>query len=940
MVGKDDSALDKEAGRLAALDRYKILDTAPEPEFDDIVRIAAQICDVPMALITLVDDRRQWFKSAIGVDASETPLEHGFCAQAIGHPGLLIINDATKDHRFSANPLVTDDPNLRFYAGAPLRTPDGFALGALCVLDSKTRHLDPTQQAALEALARQVMAQMELRRALMSNREAEQRHRLILESAVDYAIISMDLTGVVTSWNEGAHRIFGWAEDEMCGRRCDAFFTPEDRAAGVPDREMGAALTAGRGSDERWHLRKDGSRFWANGEMMPLTDDADRPVGFLKILRDRTQHILAEQAARASEVQFEQFTQAMPNQAWIALPDGNLTWFNSKVYDYSGLQQGDLAGSGWVTMVHPDDVPNAASRWSEARRSGELYEVQFRLRNAAGGYRWHIARALPVRADDGTVIRWIGTNTDIEDEKTTAEALAHLNETLEEQVAQRTADRNRMWRLSTDVMMVADFSAVVTAVNPAWTSALGWSEDELIGRSFLDMVHPDDRAATEAEVRSLSEGATTFKFESRFAHKDGRYRVLSWTAVPDDQFIHAVGRDVTAEREAAEALARTEEALRQSQKMDAVGQLTGGIAHDFNNMLAVIIGSLDLLKRRLGADDPRSKRYVEAAADGAQRAALLTKRLLAFSRLQPLMPESLDPNKLVAGMSDLLGHALGSDIRLETVLSGGVWRIHADPNQLENVILNLAVNARDAMPDGGRLTIETQNAHLDARYAKANGAAAGQYVLIAVSDTGVGMPAEVAAKAFEPFFTTKEVGKGTGLGLSQAYGFIKQSGGLVKIYSEAGIGTTIKVYLPRLTRPVDETNAEDVAMELALSDEQELILVVEDEPAVRQFSVDALSELGYRVIEAEGAAAALRLLDAHPDVALLFTDIVMPDVNGRKLADEARRRRPDLKILFTTGYTRNAIVHNGVLDPGVDLISKPFVLEELSAKIRDVLDGV
>ena len=398
----------------------------------------------------------------------------------------------------------------------------------------------------------------------------------------------------------------------------------------------------------------------------------------------------------------------------------------------------------------------------------------------------------------------------------------------------------------------------------------------------------------------------------------------------------------TLEQRVAEEVAernQAEEALRQSQKMEAVGQLTGGIAHDFNNMLAVVIGSLDLLGRRIGPEDARSRRYVDAAGDGARRAALLTQRLLAFSRQQPLKPEPVNLNKLLAGMSDLLHHSLGGDVRVETVLAAGLWPTHVDPNQLENVVLNLALNARDAMPGGGRITIETGNAHLDARHVTTHlGAPAGQYVLVAVSDTGSGMPPDVIAKAFDPFFTTKPVGKGTGLGLSQVYGFVKQSGGHVKIYSEPGEDTTVKVYLPRLLGHGGDASDEDQSSSMPYGDQQEVVLVVEDEPAVRQFSADALEELGYRVLTADGALAALRLLDTRPEVALLFTDVVMPDVNGRELADEARRRRPGLKVLFTTGYTRNAVVHNGVLDPGVELLGKPFTIEELAAKVRKVLD--
>ncbi|MCR6627652.1 MAG: ATP-binding protein [Pseudoxanthomonas sp.] len=371
-----------------------------------------------------------------------------------------------------------------------------------------------------------------------------------------------------------------------------------------------------------------------------------------------------------------------------------------------------------------------------------------------------------------------------------------------------------------------------------------------------------------------------------------------------------------------------------------MGQLTGGIAHDFNNMLAAIIGPLDLLSDRIDPDDARAKRYVDMAMEASRRAAQLTQRLLAFSRQQPLRPESLDANKLVAGMSDLLSHALGSSVQLETVLSGGLWRTSADPNQLENVILNLAVNARDAMPEGGRLTVETANCYLDHAYvADHPGISAGQYVLICVSDTGSGMPAEVIAKAFDPFFTTKEVGRGTGLGLSQVYGFVKQTGGHVKIYSELGSGTTIKVYLPRLQGAGTELSAAVASKPLPRGESKEVVLVVEDEAAVRQFSVEALRELGYHVLEADGAAAALKILESEPGISLLFTDVVMPVTNGRKLADEACRRWPHLKVLFTTGYSRNAVVHNGVLDPGVHLIVKPFTVQELATRVRDVLEG-
>ena len=388
--------------------------------------------------------------------------------------------------------------------------------------------------------------------------------------------------------------------------------------------------------------------------------------------------------------------------------------------------------------------------------------------------------------------------------------------------------------------------------------------------------------------------------------------------------------------EAVEARLKSEQALHQAQKMEAVGQLTGGIAHDFNNMLTVILSSLSLLERRHAKGEDVA-RFIASARDGAERAASLTKRLLAFSRQQTLAPQPLNANEMVADMSELMRRTLGESVQLETVLAGGLWRTFADRNQLESAILNLAINARDAMPKGGRLTVETANAHLDDQYASRHAVEPGQYVMIAVTDTGLGMSPETVAKAFDPFFTTKGVGKGTGLGLSQVFGFVKQSSGHIKIYSEVGHGTTIKIYLPRLYGAADPAEPR-VTQRVDLPLGREVVLLVEDDEQVLTLTAQALRDLGYGVVEARGAKAALDVLIAHPEVMLLFTDVVMPEMDGRRLAEEALKRRPDLKVLFTTGYTRNAIVHNGVLDPAVNLLQKPASLEELAAKVRSVLE--
>lgn len=555
-------------------------------------------------------------------------------------------------------------------------------------------------------------------------------------------------------------------------------------------------------------------------------------------------------------------------------------------------------------------------------------------------------------ADDLSFVREVAERTRTASERArVAKELRELNDQLERRVADALAEQ----RILADIVETTDAFIQVSDLDFNWLAINRASADEFekifgvrpkAGDNMLAVLEdmPDDQLAVKRVwSRALAGESFTLTDEFGNAKIDRRCYEMNFRPLRADdgtligayQFVF----DVTERLRDQARLREAEAQLRQAQKMEAVGQLTGGVAHDFNNMLAVVSGSLELLDRRIGNDDPRSKRHIASAIEAARRSSNLTQRLLAFSRQQPLQPDILNPNRLVSGMSELFIHSLGAQVQLETVLSAGTWNIHADQNQLESVLLNLAVNARDAMPEGGRLTIETQNTHLDERYtADEVGVSPGQYVLIAVTDTGTGMTPDVIAKAFDPFFTTKEVGKGTGLGLSQVYGFVKQSGGHIKVYSEVGEGTTIKIYLPRYIgqlRSEDEANS---VHQLVTAEEQELILVVDDEAIVRQFSVEALTDLGYRVLAADGAAQALRILRDRPDVDLLFTDIVMPETNGRKLADRVREEWPGLPIIFTTGYTRNAIVHNGILDVGVELISKPFTIEQLATKVRTVLD--
>jgi two-component system NtrC family sensor kinase len=414
---------------------------------------------------------------------------------------------------------------------------------------------------------------------------------------------------------------------------------------------------------------------------------------------------------------------------------------------------------------------------------------------------------------------------------------------------------------------------------------------------------------------------------------------LAWMALTRarrESLAYARLREEIARRET------TEQALRQSHKMEAVGRLTGGIAHDFNNLLTAILGNIDMTLRRLENGDDRIRRSLSSAREAGHRAAALVQRLLAFSRQQPLEVKVIDLNRLVQDMSELLRRSLGEATAVETVLAGGLWRTAVDPNQLENAILNLAINARDAMAGAGRLTIETGNSYLDETYVAlhGDGITAGQYVLLAITDSGTGMTKGVTERAFEPFFTTKPAGVGTGLGLSMVYGFVRQSGGHIKIYSEPGEGTTIKIYLPRVMREPEIERVDAFSRPPTMvATGREKILLVEDDEELNRFGSEVLRELGYTVVSASDGPNALRLMEQHPDVDLLFTDVILPNgMNGRELASAAQSRRTELKVLFTTGYTRNAIVHDGRLDPGVELLTKPFTFETLARKVRQVLE--
>lgn len=1355
--------------RVAALESYGILDTPAEAGFDDIVSLACQICETPVALVSLIAADRQWYKAKVGTELCETPLNQSVCLHALKQPGLLVIPDLSLDPRTRDNTLVTGEPHLRFYAGARLETPDGQALGTLCVVDLQPRPdgLTPRQATALEALARQVMTQMELRRtatardkALRAVREGDQRRRQILESAVDYAIVALGRDGLITEWNTGAERVFGWTAEEMRGEPIERVFTPEDRAEDRVAEEMRRAIAYGRGGDERWHLRKTGARFWATGEMMPLRDADGEHLGFIKIVRDETDKRLAAEEQRTdreflhsvlassddcisvldldanlifmseggqSIMEVGSFD-AIRGRGWTAFwPDAlrlaaeaavtaardggsghfqglaktfagtprfwdvrvrpivdakgrpekllaiardtslarkaedtlrevqglNTLILNSSadcivVIDLEGRTQyvspggieameisdvQSIIGLSWLRVwkdeadlraaqaavaaardgrvgrfqgfcpthkgtpkwwdvmispmpgpdgrperlvsvgrditlskqteqalarsderlklalgasgmigvwdwdirtdlvyadenyarifsvdaawaargaplseylknLHPDDTSAFKAELDRLLAGADEFSQEYRILQPDGSVRWLLARGRLVRAPDGTPLRFPGASVEITDRKqsetrrlallnlgdrlrdmddpaemafaaaeimgktlaanragygvvdavaeqviierdwalpgiesvagrhafrdfgsyiddlkrgstvaiddvehdertaTNADALEaigirsiinipvfehgrfvavfylhgagvrrwgaeqvafarniadrtwaaierrhserrvhDLNNELEQRVETRTRELKQSearmqayFDASPEylsvVRLTADDTLVYDDLNAASENLFGVKRGEAVGKRPSDILPPKSAESVEFYARECLRTGRALRYEAERTYKLGIPLVANVVVAPielpgrDGALVLFCGRDLTEQR-------RTEEALRQSQKMEAVGQLTGGVAHDFNNLLTVIRSSVDLLKRPNLAE-ARRQRYIEAISDTATRAAKLTGQLLAFARRQALKPEVFDVVATIATMGEMFGTLTGSRIKIESRMSDDACFINADPNQFETALVNLAVNARDAMKGEGRLTLCVM-ASAEIPAMRTQGPVQGDFVAVSIADTGSGIAPDDLDRIFEPFFTTKQVGQGTGLGLSQVIGFVKQSGGEVAVTSEPGQGTTFTLYLPR-TAAKASAGLRDGADGPIVDGHGTCVLVVEDNEDVGAFATQSLAELGYHTVLAVDANAALNELEHDPDrFDVMFSDVVMPGMNGIDLAQEVRRRHADLSIVLTSGYS-HVLAEDG--SHGFELLHKPYSIEQLSRVLQ------
>lgn len=639
----------------------------------------------------------------------------------------------------------------------------------------------------------------------------DQRLSLLVHAVVDYALYLLSPKGTVVSWNPGARRLKGYEDSEIIGQNFSRFFTPEDRALGIPERAVETAGREGRFESEGWRIRKDGSRFWALAVLDAIRDEDGQLLGFVKITRDMTERREAQQHLLESEARFRQLVQGVIDYAIYHLdPTGVVTTWNAGAQRIKGYTPEEIIGSNFRRFYTEED-------------------------QAAGVPQ----KALEIAAREG---KWEAEGWRVR------------------------KDGSRFWA-----------SVVLDAIRNEQGESIGFAK---------------------------------------------------------------VTRDITERMQSQRSLRETQEQLAVSQKMDAVGQLSGGIAHDFNNLLMVVIGNLETVQRHgRESNNPNLQRASANAMRGAQRAASLTQQLLAFSRRQALSPKPLDINRFLVGSAEFLNRSLGETIEIETAGAAGLWAVEVDTNQLEVALLNLAINARDAMPGGGKLTIEASNTILDREYCQSNPEITpGQYVMISISDSGTGMSKDVLTRAFEPFFTTKELGHGTGLGLSQVYGFVKQSAGHIRIYSEVNQGTTIKIYLPRFFGTDEAGQLVDEEL-LGQSENGETILIVEDDDDVRAYLTDLVRSLGYGVSAAANAKLALDLLGQQNNrFSLLLTDVVMPEMNGRELAIDASKLRPDLKVLYMTGYSRNAVTHHGRLDPHLDVLQKPISQNELASRIREALD--
>lgn len=762
----------------------------------------------------------------------------------------------------------------------------------------------------------------ELTRSNQKLQASEDRNRLILEGVRTHAIFMLDAAGCVASWNPGAVRVKGYQPEEIIGQHFSVFYTRDEVERSEPGRALEVAVRDGYFEQEGLRVRKGGSQFWAAVSITALYGPDRQPTGFIEVTRDITERRRVQEALRTSEERFHLLVDGVSDYAILMLdPQGTILTWNRGAERIDGYAAGEIVGRHYSCLFTPEGIRADEPRreLEQAASEGKVDVEGWRIRK--NGTRFWVNGTLAALYDRSGIVQGYAKITrDLTEKRRNDELLrAVLDHTL-------------------DGIISIDERGVVSMINRAGERIFGRAGEEVIGQN-VKMLMPEPYQAEHDGylARYLATGHAAIigiGREVRGLRKDGSTFPVDLAVtefrLDNDRYFVGIVRDISDRK-------KLEAQFHQAQKMEAFGQLAGGIAHDFNNLLTVISGYSAVLSASLPPNDSR-KSMADEIVHAGQRAASLTRQLLAFTRQQVLEPEVLDLNALIGNVTVMLRRLIGEDVRLTTVLRPGVSSVRMDRGQVEQVIVNLAVNARDAMPHGGQLTIETTEAELDESYASTHpDARVGRFVCMTISDTGSGIPPDIKTRIFEPFFTTKGSGRGTGLGLAVVHGIIKQSNGNIDVYSEIGSGTVFRIYLPAI-RYKSESAAESGA-EVSIARGAETILLVEDDDAVRRFASLILNQTGYTVLEASGGPAAIDLIANHPGtVDLLVTDVVMPDMGGRKLAETLQTRYPGLKILFLSGYTDDAVVRHGILQPSVAFLQKPFTLNSLPKKVREVLD--
>jgi PAS domain S-box-containing protein len=972
-----------EAQRLMSLRKYEILDTVPEQSFDDLALLASHICQTPIALVSLVDEKRQWFKSKVGMKAAETSRDIAFCAHTILHKDEVFeVRDAEADPRFVDNPLVTTDPHVRFYAGAPLVAPDGHALGALCVMDRVPRTLTAEQLAALRALSRNVVAQLELqrqsrelanqnadrqwaqillqqqfarasankkeadrllalseksRRALLSVLEdeklvgqnllkSENRFRALFENAPDGIVIA-DTKSNYLDANSSMCRMLGYTREEFVGLHASDIVVPAEIQHIEPAL---SEIKAKSDYHREWQFRrKDGSVFLAEVIAATLPDG-----NLMGMIRDITERKRAEEALGASEIRYRRlFESAKDGILILNAGTGMVVDVNPFLVKLLGYSHENFLGKKiWELGFFRDIIANQ-DNFAELQSKEYIRYDDMALKGSDG-------RRIDVEFVSNVYL--------VNQQKVIQCNIRDISGRKKAEVDLREAGRFNQSTINalSSHLCTLDETGAILATNRAWQKFAETNPPQPhragIGANYLQVcdevtgAEAEDAARFATGIRAVIRGERT-EFAMEYpchSPTEQRWFVGHVTRFPNGGPVRVVvaHENITEQR-------KLEAQFRQAQKMEAIGQLAGGIAHDFNNILAVIQIQMEMMK----AEGNLSVEQVGLADEiglSVQRASALTRQVLLFSRKQTLQPRDLDLNESINEMTKMLRRILGEDIELQFKFSMQALCVRADPGMLDQVLMNLAVNARDASPNGGKLVVETSAVEFDESVREMSvNARPGSFVCLSVSDTGTGIPPEILPKIFEPFFTTKGVGKGTGLGLATIFGIVQQHNGWINVYSEVGRGTTFRIYLPRLAKLSPQQTEQP--KQAAVRGGNETILLVEDDAFLRASVLKTLLQLGYRVLDAVNGLEALQVWKQHRDeIHLVLTDLVMPGgINGKELGELLLKDNPKLKVIYASGYSAEITDKDFSLKEGVNFLAKPFQTQKLAQAIRENLDA-